>query len=141
MKLNCQQCHKVGKAGGDIGPELTEVFKRWNNSSKEVLREILEPSRTVEEKYQTHIIAKKNGERVMGYVAERHDDHLMVVVNPLNPVAQRVDVKDIATDKTSKQSPMPEGLLNFLQREEILDLLAFLQSGGDESHAVFKHHH
>ena len=38
----------------------------------------------------------------------------------------------------SKTSPMPKGLLNRMTKEEILDLVAFLISGGDSSHQVFK---
>lgn len=32
---------------------------------------------------------------------------------------------------------MPEGLSNALSKEEIMDLLAFLESGGREKHAIF----
>jgi hypothetical protein len=32
---------------------------------------------------------------------------------------------------------MPEGLVNILAREEILDLLAYLESDGDPQHAAF----
>jgi hypothetical protein len=32
---------------------------------------------------------------------------------------------------------MPKGLLMTLQRDEILDLLAYLTSGGNPNHAVF----
>jgi hypothetical protein len=34
-------------------------------------------------------------------------------------------------------SPMPAGLLNMLQQEEILDLLAYVLSGGDAKHRMF----
>jgi len=32
----------------------------------------------------------------------------------------------------------PLGILNTLTRSEILDLLAYIQSGGDPDHAIFK---
>ena len=38
----------------------------------------------------------------------------------------------------SKTSPMPKGLLGRMTKEEILDLVAFLISGGDSSHPAFK---
>jgi hypothetical protein len=38
----------------------------------------------------------------------------------------------------SKISPMPTNLLDPLTREEILDLLAYLISGGDRRHEVFR---
>ena len=33
---------------------------------------------------------------------------------------------------------MPEGLLNMLKQEEILDLVAYVLSGGDRTIAMFK---
>jgi hypothetical protein len=55
-----------------------------------------------------------------------------VVTNLLLPNEVRVLGKaKIAARKPSELSPMPTGLLVTLQREEILDLLAFVESGGD----------
>ena len=45
---------------------------------------------------------------------------------------------DIARRVPSRVSPMPDGLLNNLTSEEILDLLAYLESGGNERAANFK---
>ena len=33
---------------------------------------------------------------------------------------------------------MPEGLVNTLEKDEILDLIAFLESGGSPDHPDFK---
>ena len=38
--------------------------------------------------------------------------------------------KDVARQVPSKMSAMPQGLLAPLTKEEILDLLAFLETGG-----------
>ena len=38
----------------------------------------------------------------------------------------------------SKVSMMPEGLLDVLKEEEILDLMAYLLSRGDRKNAMFK---
>ena len=37
----------------------------------------------------------------------------------------------------SKISPMPEGLVNILNKNEILDLLAYIESGGKQTAAAF----
>jgi hypothetical protein len=44
---------------------------------------------------------------------------------------------DIRERATSPVSPMPGGLLNHFSQEEILDLLAFLQSGGNPDLPAF----
>jgi hypothetical protein len=48
---------------------------------------------------------------------------------------------DVEEKAASKISPMPEGLLNTLTRDEILDLVAFLGAGGYQPPEHLKHHH
>ena len=45
--------------------------------------------------------------------------------------------KEISSREVSKVSVMPPGLINVLTKDEILDLLAYLASGGDEKAAAF----
>ena len=45
---------------------------------------------------------------------------------------------DVMERRASKVSPMPAGLADVLSREDILDLVAFLEAGGRASHPVFK---
>ena len=44
---------------------------------------------------------------------------------------------DVAEKRESKISLMPQGLLVTLDRDEILDLLAYIASGGDPEHPAF----
>ena len=45
--------------------------------------------------------------------------------------------EDIEEQMLSEISIMPTGLLNTLQKEEILDLLAYVEAGGQEDHPAF----
>jgi hypothetical protein len=62
----------------------------------------------------------------------------VVLVNAIENVKVDVPKKDIKSRGASKLSPMPEGLASILTREEILDLLAYIQAGGKSWHEVFK---
>jgi hypothetical protein len=44
---------------------------------------------------------------------------------------------DVERRVPSKLSPMPEGLVNVLTKDEVLDLLAYLESGGRRDHPAF----
>ncbi|MFM7832675.1 MAG: hypothetical protein ACKPJD_12840, partial [Planctomycetaceae bacterium] len=44
---------------------------------------------------------------------------------------------EIEETQPSKVSMMPAGLINTLNRDEVLDLIAYLQSGGDPDSPVF----
>jgi hypothetical protein len=57
----------------------------------------------------------------------------------LDPNLQvRVDRNKVEEIKPSPVSMMPEGLLNTLNRDEILDLAAYLLSRGDRNNGMFK---
>jgi len=53
---------------------------------------------------------------------------------------QRVgfDRKQVKSIEVSKVSPMPPMLLSMLTQEEVLDLVAFVLSGGDKENPAFK---
>ena len=74
-----------------------------------------------------------------GRILDQNDKQLTVAIDPKAPSAvielQADDIDEILPSKTSM---MPLGLLNTLTREEILDLLAYIQSGGNPDHELFK---
>ena len=60
---------------------------------------------------------------------------------PTAAQVQKVARTAIKSRKPSALSLMPAGLLNALDKEQILDLLAYLLAGGSPDHAAFKHVH
>ena len=70
-------------------------------------------------------VTSKDGQVFVGNVVE--EDATKVV---LNMVGQRTVVakSDIRSRQTSKISMMPEGLLNPLQDNQILDLIAYMRT-------------
>ncbi|MBP7949335.1 MAG: DUF1080 domain-containing protein [Verrucomicrobiales bacterium] len=125
----CFQCHRFAGEGGAVGPDLTQLAGRF--SRREMLESILEPSKTVSDLYGNIIITRRNHEKLVGRIVY-HTNNDSVMVNPdmFNPAATvTVDRKDVVSIEPSPVSPMPGGLLNLLTQDEILDLLAFLESG------------
>ena len=49
-----------------------------------------------------------------------------------------LDPASIETRRPHPLSRMPEGLLDTSDREEVLDLLAYLLSAGDPEHALYR---
>lgn len=61
------------------------------------------------------------------------------MTNPFAPNDQMaINEDDIAKKETRKVSMMPSGLINSLNPNELLDLLAYLVSGGNEKDKVFQ---
>lgn len=121
---------------GGVGPDLTAVSSRF--SRRDVLRSILEPSVVLSDQYVNTTVSLKNGDEITGRLVDETSSSVELVPDPLQPEHRiSVNVDDIVSRQNSELSPMPEGLLNSLSKEEILDLLAFIESGGREKHASF----
>jgi putative heme-binding domain-containing protein len=126
----CASCHRFDGQGGATGPDLTSVASRF--STRDLLDSILKPSRVVSDQYESSLVTKRNGDMVVGRVLFEEDGQLHVSVNPLDPdqvtVIKRADVKGVLP---SPISPMPPGLIYTLNRNELLDLFAYMKSGGN----------
>jgi putative heme-binding domain-containing protein len=140
----CIACHKLDGMGNEFGPDLTKLEPKMTPA--DILKDILEPSAKINEKYQSFVIELKNGTTVTGLILEKKDGVLKVIENPLASTKAR-EIKESDIDGQPMKSPvsmMPKGLLDKLTRDEILDLLAFLACRGDKNHGLFKgdvHHH
>jgi putative heme-binding domain-containing protein len=130
-KLACASCHKLGAEGVNYGPDLTDVLKRYNNNRAEVLRQILEPSLVISNRYRNVQFELKGGDEVLGMVVKEDAESLTVQTGPSDALIQTLKKSDVKSQQPQGSSPMPLGLLNLLSKEEIFDLLAYLESGGD----------
>ena len=125
----CIVCHRIGNAGGSVGPELAAALSKY--SLRDILESMVEPSKVVSDQFLTYNILKKDGESVSGRILDENAERLVVMPNPMSPeTLEEVRLTDIASRTLSKISPMPTGLLNNLSADEILDLLAFIEAGG-----------
>ncbi len=131
QKLACVQCHKLGKEGYAYGPELGDVLKRYKNDRAEVLRQILEPSLVIAERYRNYQFELKDGDEFPGMIIKEDSDNLTVHAGPSDALIRTVKKADLKKRELQTSSLMPLGLLNLLTKDQILDLLAYLESGGD----------
>jgi putative heme-binding domain-containing protein len=126
----CIMCHRIGADGGTVGPDLTDVSSRF--STRDILESILEPSRVISETYRHVVVATKDGRTITGRVmpVDYRLPVLRLASNPLSEESVEVPKDEIVSYGESEVSPMPPGLLDTLTREEISDLLAYIESGG-----------
>jgi putative heme-binding domain-containing protein len=122
-----------------FGPELTAVFAQYQNDPKEVLRHILEPSLVISNRYRNFQFELQNGDEVSGLVVKEEGESLTVQAGAAASLIQTFKKSDVRIQEPLKSSVMPPGLLNQLSPEEILDLLAFLKSGGHVPTHEHKH--
>ncbi len=123
----CISCHKLDGAGAEFGPDLTKIDIKLKHL--DILQEILDPSKKIDEKYKTNVIELGNGTVVKGLVVEETPEVIKLVENPLIKIEPTVVKRgDIVERVKQNISIMPKGLLEKLTRDEILDLIAYIQS-------------
>ena len=132
----CLACHRFGSEGGSTGPDITAISSRF--ARRDLLESITEPSKVVSEQYQNITVTKKDGDDVTGRLLEETDYKLVLLTDALKNTKVEVNASAVARREVSKLSPMPEGLMNILSQEEILDLLAYIESAGKKDHAAFR---
>jgi putative heme-binding domain-containing protein len=133
----CYACHRFGNAGGMTGPDLTGSGGRY--SPHDFLDQIINPSKEINEQFAPIVVTMKDGSVVSGVVVNLSGERVTVNTDVSDP-NQRVNVvrNQVVSMEVSTVSPMPPMLLIMLTKEEILDLVAYVLSGGDEGNAMFK---
>jgi putative heme-binding domain-containing protein len=125
-EIGCAQCHRVGSEGGVAGPDLTAVGARLDRRA--LLESIIEPSRVIADVYRTVTITTKSGAIHDGRIVAENEKTVTLATNPVDPDhQQRVSKNEIRSRRISETSSMPEDLVNTLTRDEILDLLGWLE--------------
>ncbi|MFZ2279412.1 MAG: family 16 glycoside hydrolase [Prosthecobacter sp.] len=132
----CYTCHRFGNAGGMTGPDLTGAGGRY--SSHDLLDNIINPSKVINEQFAPIIVTKNDGTVMSGVVVNLSGDGVTLNTDLTDP-NQRVNVdrKEVKSIELSTVSPMPPMLLAMLKKDEILDLLAYVLSGGDKTNPMF----
>jgi putative heme-binding domain-containing protein len=131
----CAQCHRFAGDGGTVGPDLTGISKRA--TVHDLLESIVEPSKAIAEQYANVQITMDDGRIFSGRIDSEDQESLTFIVNPLTRELARLDKAAIVDRSISKISNMPAGMINSLEQQEILDLLAYLVADGKADHASF----
>lgn len=128
-EATCASCHHAGDLKiGAVGPELDTLYARWKSDRVGILREILDPSHKIDEKYAVEIVLTLDGDTISGLVVEDTKDTLSLLENPESTMPTKIAKDDIEDRVKSSNSMMPKGLLNQYSQDEIFEIMAYLES-------------
>jgi putative heme-binding domain-containing protein len=133
----CFACHRFNNQGGITGPDLTSAGRRY--SPHDLLDQIINPSKVINDQFSAVVVVTDAGVIHTGVVVNLNGDSLMLNTDLTNPNQQvRLNRNEIDEISISNVSPMPKGLLAKMTRDEILDLIAYIISGGNSQHELFR---
>ena len=120
-----------------VGPDLTTAGRRY--SARDLLDQVINPSKVINDQFSAVQIVTDEGRVHNGVIVNLSGDRLTLNTDLSDPnkriAIERDTIEELIVSKTS---PMPAGLLKRMTKEEILDLIAYLISGGDLAHEYFK---
>ncbi len=122
--LQCRSCHQIAGKGVATGPDLTRLTKR--SSRAELLESLLDPSKFVDPKYESYVVATSDGRTFVGLLMKRSTAEVVIKDAQNNEI--RIAADDIEDIQRQRKSLMPGGLLRDLTAQEAADLLDFLFS-------------
>jgi putative heme-binding domain-containing protein len=125
QKASCVQCHRFGDLGNEVGPDLTDVGKRFKR--KDLIEAILYPSKTISDLWQSAVIKTYDGRTLSGVIESQ--DASQLVIRLVTNERVTLQKSQIQSREDAKTSLMPEGLLNNLSVGEASNLLLFLEKG------------
>ncbi|QHT70043.1 c-type cytochrome [Rhodocytophaga rosea] len=120
---NCASCHKRGKTGGEIGPDLSQIHKKFDKTA--LLDAIINPSAGLAFGYEPWLIKTKKGSSFYGFLIA---DDATVVLRDVSGQQHVIKAADVESRKQFSTSLMPDPLAMGLTEKDLADLAQFLLS-------------
>jgi putative membrane-bound dehydrogenase-like protein len=120
----CASCHKLYGEGGMIGPDLTGGDR---HKLTYLLENIVDPNAIVPADYRMSVFKLKDGRTLTGVIPAQ-TERTVTVQTPAEKLT--IEKSQITEQQQLPMSLMPEGLLTALGEENVVHLMAYLQSLG-----------
>ncbi|WP_372899556.1 c-type cytochrome, partial [Stieleria sp.] len=122
-ELSCVRCHKVDRAGGEVGPNLTVIGKE--RDARYLLESICLPDAKIAKGFETAVIVDIDGRVHSGIVKSETDEVVELIL--ADGSQQRILQDDIEVRRKGNSS-MPADLTKHMTPRELRDLVAYLAS-------------
>jgi putative heme-binding domain-containing protein len=124
FKKNCATCHRLEDEGTEVGPDLLSALR--NKSREQLLTDILDPSREVDPRYLNYQVSTSSGRVFTGMIVAETASSL--TLRRAEKAEDTILRSQIDTIEATAKSLMPEGLEMQLGKQDVADLISYLQS-------------
>ncbi|MCH9656664.1 MAG: c-type cytochrome, partial [Planctomycetes bacterium] len=121
----CSQCHSVNHQGGNVGPDLSVIARAMDR--KKLAQSILQPNAEIAPQFTVWTFLLESGKIINGVIlGEANKDKLRI--GTVDGKVISVKRSDIDEQLPQKISLMPEKISEKLTRQELRDLIAYLET-------------
>ena len=123
FQKNCDTCHRIGTLGVDVAPSIADSRTK---SQEQLLLDILEPNRAIDNNYVSYSLATLDGQSLVGVISAETASSI-TLKQPEGKVLTlaRGDIDEIHSNGISL---MPEGLEKNLSLQDMTDLISFIKN-------------
>lgn len=119
---NCAACHRTGREGGTLGPNLSGITAR---RSQQTLRDsIRQPSTTISRRYKPISFVSAGNRRIQGVI--KSEDAFSIQIMDSNQQLRGFSKAEISQVNRTPVSLMPSFSTAVLSDSELNDILSFL---------------
>ena len=124
-ELQCIKCHAIGGAGGSVGPDLASLGA--SSPADYIVESLLAPNAKIKENFHSLVAITDDGLLVTGIPVRESDSELV-----LRDAEDKLVVipKESIEERMQGRSLMPDGAVNPLTYQELVDLTRFLTELG-----------
>ncbi len=134
--VSCGACHRFTGLGGGVGPDLTSVPNKF--TKQYLVEAIVNPSKDISDQYQAQTVLTSDGQVFTGIVIDQDPQTVLIYTSDPKVEPRRVSKRDVEEIRPSQVSQMPSGLLDRMNADELRDLMAYILSGGEANHKVYR---
>ena len=120
--VQCKNCHKIGEAGKQLGPDLTTIGKKLDRPK--LLESILQPSLAIEPQYAAWLVETTDGLVHTGLLVRR--THTEVLLKTADGKELQIPTAGIERLAPQQKSLMPDLLVQEMTAQQVADLIEFL---------------
>lgn len=118
---HCSACHKIGDAGGKVGPNLDGIGVR---GLERLLEDTLDPNRNVDAAFRARVLNLSDGTTKTGLML-RVEGETLVMADDMGKEF-RVPTKEIEKNRETMLSPMPANFGDTIPEADFFQLIGYL---------------
>lgn len=127
-KANCSACHTLAGKGGQVGPDLSLIAKKY--PVKILLESLLDPAAAITQGYEVTQVLTTDGLVIIGFVIG--DGEELLLKDSMGK-QHRIAKEDIEIRRQLKTSLMPSVTSAGLKPQDLADLIELLKQAAEQS--------